>query len=385
MKAFYTTQDISLEPFSVLCSRSVDTLYYPSALSIEKKVVIYEGNKLLGAIDSSKQKLALQEELYHCLKEGPGVFVIRGFYDDTEVVDRSNELFHQIIQEEKKQRSHAGDHFAKAGENERIWNSFQKVCEKDPQAFIDYYKNPLYALVSESWLGPGYQLTAQVNIVKPGGSAQSAHRDYHLGFQRDEQVSRFPLSLQVASQYLTLQGGIAHSDMSLSSGPTLLLPFSQQYELGYLAWRDKAFRAYFETHAIQLPLAKGDAIFFSPALFHAAGTNKESTDRSANLIQVSAAFGKPMEDIDRGKLMRLTYPVLQQNIEAGLINEQEMRAVVAAIADGYAFPTNLDVVQPVGGAAPETAQDVFSRAMKSKWSTTQLDTCIRAHLHDRKA
>lgn len=34
------------------------------------------------------------------------------------------------------------------------------------------------ALVSEAWLGPGYQITAQTNIVKPGGKAQQPHRDY---------------------------------------------------------------------------------------------------------------------------------------------------------------------------------------------------------------
>lgn len=33
-------------------------------------------------------------------------------------------------------------------------------------------------MVSEAWLGPGYQLTAQVNVVRPGGKAQEPHRDY---------------------------------------------------------------------------------------------------------------------------------------------------------------------------------------------------------------
>ena len=48
--------------------------------------------------------------------------------------------------------------------------------------FADYYANDVIALISEAWLGPDYQVTSQVNVVNPGGQAQTAHRDYHLGF-----------------------------------------------------------------------------------------------------------------------------------------------------------------------------------------------------------
>ena len=34
------------------------------------------------------------------------------------------------------------------------------------------------ALACEAWLGPGYQITAQTNVVKPGGKPQQPHRDY---------------------------------------------------------------------------------------------------------------------------------------------------------------------------------------------------------------
>lgn len=78
-------------------------------------------------------------------------------------------------------------------------------------------------------------------MVNPGGQAQRPHRDYHLWFLDDATVQRFPLSLQVASQLLTLQGAIAHSDMPIESGPTQLLPYSHRYLEGYMAYRDPAF------------------------------------------------------------------------------------------------------------------------------------------------
>jgi hypothetical protein len=48
----------------------------------------------------------------------------------------------------------------------------------------------------------------------------------------------------------------------------------QRYEPGYVVVTAPAFRTYFADHHVQLPLAKSDAVFFSPALFHAAGANR---------------------------------------------------------------------------------------------------------------
>ena len=114
-------------------------------------------------------------------------------------------------------------------------------------------------------VGPFY-----VGALVPGGAAQQAHRDYHLGFQTAEVSASYPAHVHDVSPILTLQGAVAHCDMPLESGPTKLLPFSQAYRPGYAAWRRDDFRALFEERYVQLPLAKGDAVFFSPALFHAA-------------------------------------------------------------------------------------------------------------------
>ena len=49
-------------------------------------------------------------------------------------------------------------------------------------------------------------------------------------------VSQYPISAQILSQFLTLQVSIAHTDMNELSGSTMILPFSHQYNQGYLAW-----------------------------------------------------------------------------------------------------------------------------------------------------
>ena len=166
--------------------------------------------------------------------------------------------------------------------------------------------------MSEAWLGPAYQITSQLNVVNPGGAAQVAHRDYHLGFQSAAAIERFPVHVQRLSPVLTLQGAIAHCDMPIETGPTLYLPFSQSYLPGYMATARPEFRDYFDKHHVQLPLAKGDAVFFNPALFHAAGTNRsKDVRRIANLLQVSSAFGRAMESVDRLKMSLRLYPALK--------------------------------------------------------------------------
>jgi len=204
-------------------------------------------------------------------------------------LDEATVIFDQIIADEKKASGGGGDHFAASGANDRIWNALQKLCEASPDVFLRYFANAPVAAASEAWLGPNYQMSAQVNLVHPGGAAQLAHRDYHLGFQSAELSAAYPAHVHDLSPVLTLQGGIAHCDMPIESGPTKLLPFSQAYRAGYAAWRRDDFREVFEERFVQLPLAKGDAIFFNPALFHGAGANT-STDihRMANLLQVSS-------------------------------------------------------------------------------------------------
>lgn len=165
--------------------------------------------------------------------------------------------------------------------------------------------------------------------------------------------------------------------MPLNSGPTLFLPFSQLYTHGYLSYRLPQFAQYFQENYVQLPLDSGDAVFFNPALVHAAGENYSGSPgsgsgsdegkgvrRIANLMQVSAAWGRPMEIVDRDAILKHTWSSLTKlyrdysshdsssadaNGKADSSVDQvenppraKIEAIVKAIGDGYSFPTNLD-------------------------------------------
>jgi hypothetical protein len=57
--------------------------------------------------------------------------------------------------------------------------------------------------------------------------------------------------------------------------------------------------------------------------------------------------------------------------------------VVAASAEGYAFPTNLDRDQPIGGLAPETQAELVRRALEQDWTPEALDAELTAQAERR--
>ena len=367
---FYSADACELQDFADLVLQDVNAADVPHAAETPKNVPVYDMNDLRGMLDSTGTRRTLMAEWARVLLDGAGVIVLRAAYTDTSAIDAATDIFYRIIEDEKANAGGGADHFAAAGANDRIWNSLQKLCEADPETFVHYHANPCVDAACEAWLGPNYQMTAQVNVVHPGGQAQQAHRDYHLGFQTAEVSAEYPAHVHELSPLMTLQGGIAHVDTPLESGPTKLLPFSQRYKPGYAAWRRDDFRAFFEDHHVQLPLQKGDALFFNPALFHAAGANT-STDihRLVNLLQISSPFGRAMETINRTKMCRLVLEPLQQAVKS--MTDAERQAAIAATAEGYSFPTNLDTDPPVGGLAPKTQAALLKEAVLSEHATDQ--------------
>ncbi len=109
----------------------------------------------------------------------------------------------------------------------------------------------------------------------------------------------------------------------------------------------------FHKSMVQLELSRGDAIFFNPALFHAAGENS-TTDvrRSADALQISACWGKA--------------------IRSGDSDEMRVDGLLQAICDGYSSPTNLDRdPPPANGVSRHIVAPWRARADEALFSTDQ--------------
>lgn len=376
---YFDGNHCDLDDFRTLVEQKLAVSDLSFAARVEKNIPIYDVSNIKTVFDDSTARRTLMQEWAHVLRNSAGVLVLKSAYRNTDAIDAATDIYNQIIEDERAENGGGADHFATAGANDRIWNSLQKLCEASPKTFAHYFGNAAIATVCEAWLGPNYQMTAQVNLVRPGGAAQQAHRDYHLGFQSADVSAQYPAHAHDLSPVLTLQGAVAHTDMSVESGPTKLLPFSQLYRPGYAAWSRPDFRAYFDEHQVQLPLKKGDALFFSPALFHAAGANVSADiHRMANLLQVSSAFGRAMETVDRTGMSAQLFPVLSVLNKATDLSPVEVAAAVAACAEGYSFPTNLDRDPPAGGLAPETQAALFHRALSENWDSPRFNAALAA-------
>ncbi len=371
--------DCSLADFIEIVEQTTELRDYPFAESIVDNVVSYDCDRLRSECADARTRRAVQAELNKAFLEGPGIVVLNRAFADTSVVDAVTVAFNAMIAEQHASGMVSGDHYAKPGDNDRVWNALEKLAVNAPDDFVAYYANDILTMTSAAWLGPGFTFTSQVNVVNPGGAAQRPHRDYHLGFMTVAVAEQYPANVHHLSAALTLQGAVAHCDMPVESGPTMYLPHSQKYELGYLAWRRPEFADYFAAHHVQLALAKGDAAFFNPAMFHAAGHNRTpDVKRMANLMQVSSAFGRPIETVNREAVSNALFPAL---VRAARIRvpEFQLRNAVAASAEGYPFPTNLDRDQPIGGLTPESQAELVWRAVSEDWEPDQLRDQLRAY------
>ncbi len=378
-----TRDDCDLDAFRGVVEVATDPADHPYADRVERGVPFY-GDTLAADVATAEGRRAVQAELAHTLMHGPGIAVFTRAFAPA-VVDRASAVITALIEEQKARGVQTGDHFAAPGSNDRLWSALEKLAVADPGAFADYYANDVVNLVSVAWLGPNYQIVSDPNVVNPGGTAQKAHRDYHLGFMDLDLAAQFPAHVHRLSPVLTLQGAVAHVDMPVETGPTMYLPHSQKYEPGYLAVGLPEFQEYFEAHHVQLPLGKGDAVFFNPALLHGAGTNR-TTDvrRMANLLQVSSAFGRAMGTVDTGRVATALYPTLRARRAAGA-SDIDLRNVVAAAAEGYPFPTNLDRDRPVGALVPESQAQLVWRALEDDWDEARLAAELAAQAQRRRS
>jgi hypothetical protein len=104
----------------------------------------------------------------------------------------------------------------------------------------------------------------------------------------------------------------------------------------------------------------------------------------ANLLQVSSAFGRAMEAVNRTAMCMALYPALQHLRAEGQLDAAGLAAAIGAAAEGYAFPTNLDTDPPLGGLAPETQADLMARALAEDWTPEAVGTALAAHAAKRR-
>lgn len=354
--------------------QTLDPRNLPLCAEIMHQIPIYDGKAVDKAAHDVKQRSALLYEWTQNFERGSGIIVIKSGINDPVILDIASEIFVDIFEEEKKNISaSSSDNASKTG-NAIIWNGLEKHCLFDAGNFASYFASNTIAMAAEAWLGPNYQLTSQIKKTGAYKNNEAPHHDYHFGYMATEQAIDYPAHVHRLSAALTLQGIVAHSEMSDKNASLQLLPFSHQYDAGFIAVKRPEFQDYFTTNSVSLPLEKGDMVFFNPAIMHASAETEDDTDIAlSNWLQISSAFGRAMETIDRKSMSQAVFPVLASLKAQNKISERDIDNVIAACAEGYAFPTNLDNDPPAGGRPPKTQAEYLKQAVLENWTATDLE------------
>jgi hypothetical protein len=90
-----------------------------------------------------------------------------------------------------------------------------------------------------------------------------------------------------------------------------------------------------------------------------------------------------METVDRVRMAQALYPSLLQAQASGRMSAADLAAAVAASAEGYAFPTNLDRDPPIGGLAPLSQQDLMRNALAQGQTPDQFNATLQAQAQTR--
>ena len=90
-----------------------------------------------------------------------------------------------------------------------------------------------------------------------------------------------------------------------------------------------------------------------------------------------------METVNRYAMIASVYPCLLQQWQE--MTTPEQYSAIAAIAEGYAFPTNLDTDPPLDGHAPRPAAHHVQRALNENWSWEKLKETLRTYEARRQA
>jgi ectoine hydroxylase-related dioxygenase (phytanoyl-CoA dioxygenase family) len=124
---YFEADACHLGDFRSLVEQSMAPGDVPYAARVKKNIPIYDMPALQAELKDPALRRALMAEWADVLRSKAGVLVLKSAYQDTTVIDDATRIFSETIAAERTQNGGGGDHFAKAGANDRIWNSLQKL------------------------------------------------------------------------------------------------------------------------------------------------------------------------------------------------------------------------------------------------------------------
>src|SRR5271154_3651955 len=118
-RVWLTPEACDIEEFVALVDRRADPADYPLAATIEANVPIYDGDAIRAAAAHEESRKALMAEWAWAMREGAGIVVFRGAFDDLAAVDAATEVFFAIIEQQRRGNKAHGEQFCQPGATDR--------------------------------------------------------------------------------------------------------------------------------------------------------------------------------------------------------------------------------------------------------------------------
>jgi len=114
--------DYDVDAFRELVGRKTDHADVPNAVTIERNVPVYDGEALYDIARDPVRRRQVLGEMAWVLGQGPGVLAVQRGLTERNRLSEATEIFNAIIAEQHAAGRAVGDHFAKPGSNDRVWN-----------------------------------------------------------------------------------------------------------------------------------------------------------------------------------------------------------------------------------------------------------------------
>ena len=110
--------------------------------NIFKGIPIYNNFKILQLLKSGiKNNInLLKNEINYTFLKGSGIVVVKDIIKPS-IINDTNKVIDEITD---NQNIPNNDHFSN---NLRVWNFYEKFCEKNPELFIEYFKSPIFNFI----------------------------------------------------------------------------------------------------------------------------------------------------------------------------------------------------------------------------------------------
>ena len=160
---YLSAEDCRLADLIDLVNQKTDLADYPYARTVDQNVLSYDGARLRTGLSRPAHRPRVEAELARALLDGPGIVVLAGAFDDPWLIDRATRQFEAIIAAQRAAGGAAGDHFAAAGQNDRVLERAGEAGPARAGSIRGLLRQQPHRGRVPGLAGPGYQVTSQIN------------------------------------------------------------------------------------------------------------------------------------------------------------------------------------------------------------------------------